>query len=407
MKKTICLNMIVKDEAKIIRDTLDNIARHLQLDYWVICDTGSSDNTVQIITDFFNEKKIAGEIHHAEWVNFSHNRNVALQRCQGKSDYVLIFDADDRIEGELILPELTEDSYHLSMSNNGTQYYRPLLIKNDGQFFWRSVLHEFLESKEKNRTKAFISGNYTVISGRFGNRSQDPEKYLKDAKLLEQAYSQKEDEDLKPRYAFYCAQSYRDAECYQQAAEWYLKRINLGGWIEEVTCAYESLGICYEQLNDHKSALCAWLDGYDYNPNRIECLYNAARLLRLQGKCKLAYQFGMIAKDIQFPENDILFVKKAIHNFWIFFELSISAYYVNNFKLGYECCKKILLSDPNPNVRNITINNLKFYQQQAAQDSTANVKKLYDQLAADLALQPNPTGKEILSYLEQYITETP
>lgn len=407
MKKTICLNMIVKDEAKIIRDTLDNITGHLQLDYWVICDTGSSDNTVQIITDFFTEKKIAGKIHHAEWVNFSHNRNLALQQCQGKSDYVLIFDADDRIEGELILPELTEDSYHLSMSNNGTQYYRPLLIKNDGQFFWRSVLHEFLESKEKNRTKAFISGNYTIISGRFGNRSQDPEKYLKDAKLLEQAYSQKEDEDLKPRYAFYCAQSYRDAECYQQAAEWYLKRISLGGWIEEVTCAYESLGVCYEQLNDHKSALCAWLDGYDYNPNRIECLYNAARLLRLQGKCKLAYQFGMIAKDIPYPENDILFVKKAIHDFWIFFELSISAYYVNNFKLGYECCKKILLSDPNPNVRNITINNLKFYQQQAAQDSTENVKKLYDQLTVDLAQQPSPTGKEILSYLEQYIAETP
>ena len=52
-KKTICLNMIVKNESHIIEETLKNICQYVPLDYWVISDTGSSDNTKEIIENFF------------------------------------------------------------------------------------------------------------------------------------------------------------------------------------------------------------------------------------------------------------------------------------------------------------------------------------------------------------------
>ena len=71
MKSTICLNMIVKDEAHIIQKTLENVTDYVNLDYWVICDTGSTDDTVNIIETFFKEKilmvkyiMINGEIFH-------------------------------------------------------------------------------------------------------------------------------------------------------------------------------------------------------------------------------------------------------------------------------------------------------------------------------------------------------
>jgi len=44
-KKTICLNMIVKNEAHIIVKTLKHLANYIKFDYWVICDTGSTDST--------------------------------------------------------------------------------------------------------------------------------------------------------------------------------------------------------------------------------------------------------------------------------------------------------------------------------------------------------------------------
>ena len=40
MTKTICLNMIVKDEAHVVKETLENITKYINLDYYVICDTG-------------------------------------------------------------------------------------------------------------------------------------------------------------------------------------------------------------------------------------------------------------------------------------------------------------------------------------------------------------------------------
>ena len=50
---TLCLNMIVKDEAHIIVDTLKKITDKIKFDYYIISDTGSIDNTREIIIDFF------------------------------------------------------------------------------------------------------------------------------------------------------------------------------------------------------------------------------------------------------------------------------------------------------------------------------------------------------------------
>ena len=44
-KSTICLNMIVKNESKIIVDTLTKLLKKIKWDYWVICDTFTTDNT--------------------------------------------------------------------------------------------------------------------------------------------------------------------------------------------------------------------------------------------------------------------------------------------------------------------------------------------------------------------------
>ena len=55
---TICLNMIVKNEAHIIENTLEKLCTKIKFDYWVICDTGSTDDTPKMITAFFEKKGI-------------------------------------------------------------------------------------------------------------------------------------------------------------------------------------------------------------------------------------------------------------------------------------------------------------------------------------------------------------
>ena len=110
MNQTICLNMIVKNEAPIIRDTLENILSYIPITSYMISDTGSTDNTVDVILQFFQERGIPGQIRLDHWQNFAYNRNLALMEATGKSDYVFFFDADDRFVGNLQLPEvLTAD----------------------------------------------------------------------------------------------------------------------------------------------------------------------------------------------------------------------------------------------------------------------------------------------------------
>ena len=345
-KKTICLNMIVKNESAIIRDTLENIITHVPLDYYVISDTGSDDNTADIIKQFFDEKGIPGEIHHNEWVNFAHNRNCALQHAQGKTDYVLIFDADDRFEGNFVLPEeLTSDRYYLRMANSITGanvYFRTLMFRNDDSFYWRGVLHEFVEQRKKTIVEQKIFGDYYVISGRFGARSNNPQKYFQDAQVLEKAFYSPEDEDLKDRYAFYTAQSYRDANMPQKAIEWYVKRANLGGWHEEVYYSMLQIALLKIELNASLDEIQhLLLAAYEYRPQRAESLYHLARQLRLHDKIRLAYIYASAAVNI--PLNkDILFVDHSVYEWKAKDELAVSAYWVKNYHICYALCVELL-----------------------------------------------------------------
>lgn len=351
-KKTICLNMIVKNESAIIRDTLENIIAHVPLDYYVISDTGSDDNTADIIEQFFDEKGIQGEIHHDKWVNFAHNRNCTLQHAQGKTDYVLIFDADDRFEGTLELPEeLTSDRYYFRMANSVTGanvYFRTLMFRNDGSFYWRGVLHEFVEQRKKTVVEQKIFGDYYVISGRFGARSNNPQKYFQDAQVLEKAFYSPEDEDLKDRYAFYTAQSYRDADMPEKAIEWYAKRANLGGWYEEVYYSLLQIALLKIELNaplDEVQNLL--LAAYEYRPQRAESLYHLARQLRLHDKIKLAYIYANAAVSIP-PTKDILFVNHSVYEWKAKDELAVSAYWVGNYQLCHDLCLELLANPTIP-----------------------------------------------------------
>src|ERR1700712_5450142 len=120
-RPTVCLNMIVRDEAHIVCEVLDGAAAHI--DRWVIVDTGSTDDTVATIERRMAEHGVPGEIHHRPWRDFGSNRTEALQLADGQADYLWVLDADDVVEGDLDLTSLTADSY--------------LLRYRVGHAFWR------------------------------------------------------------------------------------------------------------------------------------------------------------------------------------------------------------------------------------------------------------------------------
>ena len=234
---TICLNMIVKNESHIIKNTLEKLCNKIHFSYWVICDTGSTDNTQQIITDFFNDKNIPGELHNNEWKNFAYNRNIALNEAFNKTDLLLVFDADDEIHGNITMPKIVNsDGYLLNFGNShGISYERILLVNNKIRWEFKSVIHEYINCLKPNPQISHLEGNYYVESGRTGSRNIDPEKYLKDANILEEAYyeAKTNNDNIYMRYGFYCANSYKDAGKTEEAIKWYKITLGNENWSQE------------------------------------------------------------------------------------------------------------------------------------------------------------------------------
>lgn len=327
--QSICLNMIVKNESHIIEKTLNNLTSQFNFSYWAISDTGSTDNTVEIIETFFKTKNIPGTIHHDEWSNFGHNRTVALNHAYQKSDYVLVFDADDKIEGKLILPEkLTHDAYSLTFGSlNGFSYHRPLLINNHKKWQYIGVLHEYLDGVGKQVVNCVIQGGYSVVSGRSGSRNNDPQKYLKDAAVLEKAFNDiiltDDKNSLGDRYAFYCANSFFDYGDFETAAKWYKITLTRNGWDQEkYMCCYK-LYKCYKNLKQIDTAQFYLVKSFYYDKDRTECVYKLIRYYCNEGQHEIAYAYYSVIKkyyEAAFLEDTFvskLFVDNRVCNFYL------------------------------------------------------------------------------------------
>jgi tetratricopeptide (TPR) repeat protein len=312
----ICLNMIVKDEAHIIETTLKKLLNKINIEYWVISDTGSSDNTKEIITNFFKERNIPGELYDDEWQDFGYNRTKALIHAFKKSKYVLIFDADDEIFGDFMLPtikdsngqiSLEKDAYHFNFGDiNGIAYTRILLVNNQIRWEYIGVLHEFISCFGKSYTSDFITGNYYTISGKTGNRSKDQNKYLNDALVLKKAYGEalKKNDQIYNRYAFYCANSYFDSGKFEEAIIWYKITLKQNNWIQEKYMACLKLFYCYKNIQQEETGRDFLVQSFSYDTQRVECIYELVLYYCVNNMPQLAYNYYQLIKD--FYENHYL-----------------------------------------------------------------------------------------------------
>ena len=363
-KMSICLNMIVKNESAIIRSTLENLTSYVKFAYWVICDTGSTDGTQDIIKNFFKEKNIPGELHQDEWKDFGHNRSLALQRAYESkaADYVLIFDADDAFRGNFKLPAKLDLDQYSCKFGFGTDFfwYRPVILSNKIKWKYFGVLHEYVGCIEPNyQIKGiYIDGDYYIEARTIGgDRNKDDKKYLKDALLLEKALETETDAGLKARYAFYCGQSFRDCGDLANSIKYYTLRTTLGYFDEEIHISYHNIGKMMMMLNYPEQEIEKMLlDGWNMMKDRSECLYELARYFRIKGNFTKGYMYGQLGRKIPFPKHRVLFVHKDVYDWRLTDETSISAYYLGYLDESYKLNQNILRNHFDERI----VNNMQF-----------------------------------------------
>jgi len=360
-KETICLNMIVKNEARVICRCLASVKP--LIDTWVIVDTGSTDGTQEVIREFM--KDMPGELHERPWKNFAHNRNEALDLARSKADYILIIDADDDLvfaEG-FALPKLDKDAFHMKISHGGMVYSRPQLIKASLGWKWEGVLHAYLSCPESSAIA--LMEKVTMRYGGDGARSRDPAKFRKDAEVLEEALRE---DPSNSRYVFYLAQSYRDGGVHDKALENYQKRVVLGGWEQEVFVAMLQVARLQQTLQLDPAV---WIDSfyrtYLFRPSRIEPLYDLVRHHRTTGDYFAGY---MLAKQglVTAPPGDVLFVEKWIYDWGLLLEYSICAAWVGEHHEAQAASHLLLANSTLPqDVRQCVENNIRWVTAQQVQ----------------------------------------
>lgn len=331
----ICLNMIVKDEVPVIERCLASVRPWI--DTWVIVDTGSSDGTQTLVQRAL--QGIKGELHERPWCNFAHNRNEALDLARSKADYILFIDADEQllVPAGFRWPLLSSDGYLLTCRMNDHEYQRNALIAAQVAWRWEGVLHEYLTAPQHNGW-SHLQGPQIFVS-HDGARGRDPSTYLKDIAVLEDALRT---EPQNTRYAFYLAQSLRDANYLEQSREAYRRRARMGGWEEEVWYSLYQVAALTERLGEPASSVRdAYLEAYAGRPNRAEPLHDLARFHRMRSEFALAHLYAQQAVQIPRPK-DLLFVDASVYEWRALDELAVSAYYVNAMEQGRVAIKALL-----------------------------------------------------------------
>ena len=334
--KTICLVMIVKNETEVLTRCFNSVWKYL--DYWVICDTGSTDGTQELIANYFKEKDIPGELLEHEWVNFGHNRTLAVQAAKGKADYLVLMDADFVFcikDAEFKHKSLDKDGYQIKYE--GSLDYKQMLFVS-GKKDWRyvGVTHEFITfdgPKIFDKLDAFTFDH--LCDG--GNRS---DKFERDIRLLTKGL---EDEPDNGRYMFYLAQSHKDLRHWDQAIKYYEMRIKKGGWSEEIYYSLYQVGLCKMKRGDSVDKFkIDLLKAYKCRSIRLESLYHLIRYCRLNGMCDMGFNYGIDAINNSYPDNDMLFIDKDIHVWKFYDELALCSYYVDKPKISLDIYNRIL-----------------------------------------------------------------
>src|SRR3954469_23321203 len=353
---SLCLCMIVKDEARVIQRCLRSVRD--VVDYWVICDTGSTDGTQALIRESLDG--VPGELHERPWVDFGHNRTELLTLARGRADYLLLLDADWTFEADPgALDGLMEDVYlvrHVHEPRADFELYNRHLVRADIEWRYIGAAHEYIEA-DRPTSEARLDGA-RIVNWADGGVGRE-RRWRRDVELLEKDL---ERDPGNLRSLFYLAQTHRDLGETGRALELYERRASLGGWEEEVYYSLYQAG-ALRIADDWPGAALALMRAWESRPRRAEALYQLVRGLRERDLHQAAYALARRGIRIEQPD-DILFVEPWVYRWGLLFEFSISAYWVGRPGEALEACDRLLAVPELPEGhREQTIKNREFSAQ--------------------------------------------
>ena len=327
----IILNLMIKNESKIIERCIGRALEHV--DAVSILDTGSTDNTVEICNTFLTASGKPFKVSVEPFKNFGYNRTVSFKKVQelckelewnATKTYAMTVDADMIIKPspEFKNFEMKVPGYTVIQQNGSLKYHNNRF--HQCAYEWKCVgaTHEYWSGDPTEKIPYEIFFIDDINDG--GCKS---DKFERDVRLLT--------EDLKEdpkngRTYFYLAQSYKDSGNFDEAIKHYKKRIEVGGWYEEIWQSHYQIAKCYECLKQPEEMEAWALKAFKFHPHRAEPIYFLLQYFKDRYEHFKAYHYYLKGKDIPFPKNDVLFIEYSIYEGLFEYENTILSCYVFN-----------------------------------------------------------------------------
>lgn len=219
--------MIIKNASYCIKNTLEHIKPFIS--YYTILDTGSQDNTIDIIKREL--KDIKGILYEKQFgsqsaneFNFRDARNDCLKTSfNNDSKCKYIIELDDSFIFKSInfnIDKLMDDCYDMKIMNKDQFYYSTRIRSKKSKLFYsdRFSIHELLDIKDyklKKLNSCFIIDDQTVESN-----TRSSNRYETDLKMLLNDLKNDKEVD-KSRFYYYIAKTYYQLKNYNKAIEYY------------------------------------------------------------------------------------------------------------------------------------------------------------------------------------------
>jgi tetratricopeptide (TPR) repeat protein len=341
----VCLSMIVRNESRIIERCLD--AARPVIDAVTICDTGSTDQTVETIERWLARAGLPGRVLRHPFVDFAHNRTLAMQaavetiRGLGWNldrSYLLFLDADMVLGvGDAFRHDaLTDDAYRVIQQNGALRYPNVRLARASLDARFVGATHEYFSAPD-DATQSLLESVWIDDRNDGGSRA---DKYRRDLSLLE-AELARDPHNL--RAMFYLAQTYRGLGEFSKALIWYRKRAAADGWEEEAWYAQYAIGLMLEEAGDDRASRRAFATALRRDPQRPEPYFHLACLARSAGHNLWAARLALAGLALGVPANRSLFLNLETCHWGLLRELAIAGYYTTSRHAGADANERMAL----------------------------------------------------------------
>jgi glycosyltransferase involved in cell wall biosynthesis len=377
-KIKIILITMIKNESKIIERALESVEDFV--DGILVCDTGSTDNTVNIVKKYFKNIKKPTKICQHEWQNFGHNRSLsfteAVKFCKDlkwnlEKTYGLLLDADQKliVSDSFEKKSLNESGYNVMIKNESYIYYVPKLINLSKNWKCIGSTHEYWDDVDDEVSSDSGSSSdgpcdlgdelYVEDVGDGGCKS---DKFERDIKLLMSDLKKEifertklelsEEKDIfnnlhknNSRTLYYLGQSYFDIKKWEDAIKWLSKRLVYQNNEDEEYQARLKIGISLSELDKPEEEVRqSFLKSFDMYPYMLEPIYYLMQYYMDKNKYNEAFEVGIQGLDIEMNETIPFITEPQIYNYEFKDDLLTICTKTKNFGIGL-CIGKQLLKD--------------------------------------------------------------